>query len=111
MIVFGCGCVVVWLRLHVCGCVFVVGLPGSSLVDVVIVTHPSSLRECIKWSPNEAFCAKLESNELHFFSSDDFRKPLNKLKLDNISTFEFAPSTEGPPRVAVFAPSKKVWWQ
>lgn len=60
----------------------------------------------VDWTEDEAFCARLVSNEVQFFNSKDFAKGVcERLRVDGVSDFSLSPGKRAT--VAVFIPEKK----
>ncbi|KAM9967726.1 hypothetical protein ACTFIW_001811 [Dictyostelium discoideum] len=61
----------------------------------------------IKWTDDEVLAGKLISNEVHFFNGRSIGVLAKKIKLQDISSFEFAPAANGGPyKIATFVPEK-----
>lgn len=60
----------------------------------------------LQYTSDEKFCARLVTNEVQFFNSDDFTTVWNKLRVEGVADFAIAPGQSH--NVAVFIPERKV---
>ena len=60
----------------------------------------------LQYTADEKFCARLVTNEVQFYQSDDLRTVWNKLRVEGVSDFAIAPGQN--QNVAVFVPERKV---
>lgn len=60
----------------------------------------------LQYTADEAFCARLVTNEVQFYQSHDLKTVWNKLIAEGVSNFALAPGTSH--NVAVFVPERKV---
>lgn len=60
----------------------------------------------LQYTADEAFCARLVTNEVQFYQSDDLKTVWNKLIAEGVSNFALAPGTSH--NLAVFVPERKV---
>lgn len=66
----------------------------------------SQTRWNLQYTSDERYCARLVTNELHFYQSDDLGQVWAKLRVDGVA--DFALSAGGSPAVAVFIPERNV---
>ena len=60
----------------------------------------------LQYTPDERFCARLVTNEVQFYDSNDLSAVWNKLRVEGVADFALSP---GPTHsVAVFVPERKV---
>ncbi|EGC36920.1 hypothetical protein DICPUDRAFT_31095 [Dictyostelium purpureum] len=76
------------------------------------ILYKSSQKYCnqenwplIKWTDDEVLAGKLNQNEVHFFNGRSIGVLAKKIKLADISSFDFAPGN-APYKVATFVPEK-----
>lgn len=60
----------------------------------------------LQYTSDEKFCARLVTNEVQFYTSDDLTTVWNKLRVEGVSDFAIAPGQSH--NVAVFIPERKV---
>lgn len=60
----------------------------------------------LQYTDDEAFCARLVTNEVQFYESGDLRTVWNKLRVEGVTNFAVAPGRTHS--VAVFVPERKV---
>lgn len=60
----------------------------------------------LQYTADERFCARLVTNEVQFYDSNDLRTVWNKLRVEGIADFALAPGSSH--NVAVFVPERKV---
>ncbi len=60
----------------------------------------------LQYTADERFCARLVTNEVQFYDSNDLRTVWNKLRVEGVSDFAVAPGQN--QNVAVFVPERKV---
>lgn len=60
----------------------------------------------LQYTADERFCARVVTNEVQFFQSDNLAKVWNKLRVEGVSDFSLSPGKN--PSVAVFVPERKV---
>lgn len=60
----------------------------------------------LQYTADEQFCARLVTNEVHFYKSDDLATVHDKLRVEGVSAFALAPGKTNS--VAVFIPERKV---
>lgn len=60
----------------------------------------------LQYTYDEKFCARIVTNEVQFFQSDDLRTVWNKLRVEGVADFALAPGQSH--NVAVFVPERKV---
>ena len=60
----------------------------------------------LQYTSDEKFCARLVTNEVQFYSSDDLTTVWNKLRAEGVTDFAVAPGQSY--NVAVFIPERKV---
>lgn len=61
----------------------------------------------LQYTEDERYCARMVTNEVQFYSSDDLSTVWNKLRIEGVSDFALAPGMN--QNVAVFTPERKVW--
>ncbi|ERS95436.1 translation initiation factor 2A [Sporothrix schenckii 1099-18] len=59
----------------------------------------------LQYTADEQFCARLVTNEVHFYKSDDLANVHDKLRVEGVSAFSLAPGKTNS--VAVFVPERK----
>ncbi|GES65527.1 eukaryotic translation initiation factor 2A [Aspergillus terreus] len=59
----------------------------------------------LQYTADERFCARVVTNEVQFFQSDNLTKVWNKLRVEGVSDFSLSPGKN--PSVAVFVPERK----
>ncbi|KAK4231967.1 putative cytosolic translation initiation factor 2A [Podospora fimiseda] len=59
----------------------------------------------LQYTADEKFCARLVTNEVQFFNSDDLAAPWNRLRVEGVANFAIAPGKN--QNVAVFVPERK----
>jgi translation initiation factor 2A len=60
----------------------------------------------LQYTDDERFCARLVTNEVQFYNSDDLTTVWNKLRAEGVADFAIAPGLNR--NVAVFIPERKV---
>jgi translation initiation factor 2A len=60
----------------------------------------------LQYTSDERLCARLVTNEVQFFSSDDLGRPVHRLRVEGATDFALAPGVGHT--VAVFVPERKV---
>lgn len=60
----------------------------------------------LQYTADETFCARLVTNEVQFYDSNDLKTVWNKLRIEGASDFALAPGSSH--NVAVFIPERKV---
>ena len=60
----------------------------------------------LQYTADERFCARMVTNEVQFYDSNDLRTVANKLRVEGVSDFALAPGQN--QNVAVFIPERKV---
>ncbi len=60
----------------------------------------------LQYTADEQFCARLVSNEVHFYKSEDLTTVHDKLRVEGVAAFALAPGKTNS--VAVFVPERKV---
>ena len=60
----------------------------------------------LQYTADEKYCARLVTNEVQFYNSDDFSTVWNKLRVEGVTDFAIAPGLN--QNVAVFVPERKV---
>ena len=60
----------------------------------------------LQYTTDEAFCARVVTNEVQFYQSGDLRTVWNKLRIEGVSDFAVSPGKNHS--VAVFVPERKV---
>jgi translation initiation factor 2A len=60
----------------------------------------------LQYTSDEKYCARLVTNEVQFYSSDDLTTVWNKLRVEGVTDFAIAPGQSY--NVAVFVPERKV---
>lgn len=60
----------------------------------------------LQYTADEKFCARLVTNEVQFYDSNDLSTVWNKLRVEGVSDFAIAPGSTHS--VAVFIPERKV---
>lgn len=58
------------------------------------------------YTADEKYCARVVTNEVHFYKSDDLASVWNKLRLEGVQDFAVSPGRDHS--VAVFVPERKV---
>ena len=92
----------------------VVRLDGAETVLQFTQKNPSEwyiismvISRKIEWTEDEAFCAKMATNEIQFFDAKNFGKGVqSRLKLEGIQSFSLSPGKR--PVVGVFVGGKGV---
>ncbi|KAL1867552.1 hypothetical protein VTK73DRAFT_4076 [Phialemonium thermophilum] len=59
----------------------------------------------LQYTSDESFCARLVTNEVQFYQSNDFTKVWNRLRVEGVTDFAIAPGLN--QNVAVFVPERK----
>ncbi|KAL4894271.1 eukaryotic translation initiation factor eIF2A-domain-containing protein [Aspergillus ambiguus] len=59
----------------------------------------------LQYTADERFCARVVTNEVQFFQSDNLSKVWNKLRVEGVTDFSLSPGKN--PSVAVFVPERK----
>ncbi|KAF1837958.1 translation initiation factor eIF-2A [Decorospora gaudefroyi] len=59
----------------------------------------------LQYTSDEKFCARVVTNEVQFFQSDDLRNPWNKLRVEGVTEMALSPGQNHS--VAVFVPERK----
>jgi translation initiation factor 2A len=59
----------------------------------------------LQYTSDEKFCARVVTNEVQFFQSDDLRNPWNKLRVEGVTDMALSPGKNHS--VAVFVPERK----
>lgn len=73
---------------------------------VGLFVQKSQTRWNLQYTSDERYCARLVTNELHFYQSDDLGRVWAKLRVDGVADFALSPG--GSPAVAVFIPERNV---
>lgn len=73
---------------------------------VGLFVQKSQTRWNLQYTSDERYCARLVTNELHFYQSNDLGQVWAKLRVDGVADFALAPG--GSPAVAVFIPERNV---
>jgi translation initiation factor 2A len=60
----------------------------------------------LQYTPDERFCARVVTNEVQFYKSDDLSTVWNKLRVEGVSDFALSPGNSHS--IAVFVPERKV---
>jgi translation initiation factor 2A len=60
----------------------------------------------LQYTDDERFCARIVTNEVQFYNSDDLKTVWNKLRAEGVADFAVAPGLNR--NVAVFVPERKV---
>lgn len=60
----------------------------------------------LQYTSDEKFCARVVTNEVQFYQSDDLRNPWNKLRAEGVTDFAVSPGKNHS--VAIFVPERKV---
>jgi translation initiation factor 2A len=60
----------------------------------------------LQYTADERFCARMVTNEVHFYESHDLTTVFNKLRVEALADFALAPGQN--QNVAVFVPERKV---
>lgn len=60
----------------------------------------------LQYTSDEKFCARVVTNEVQFYQSDELRNPWNKLRVEGVTDFAVSPGKNHS--VAVFVPERKV---
>ncbi len=60
----------------------------------------------LQYTSDERFCARLVTNEVQFYDSNDLATVWNKLRVEGVADFALSPGQS--PSVAVFVPERKV---
>lgn len=60
----------------------------------------------LQYTSDERFCARVVTNEVQFYQSDDLSKVWNKLRVEGVTEFAISPGKTHS--VAVFVPERKV---
>lgn len=60
----------------------------------------------LQYTADEKFCARLVTNEVQFYNSNDLSAPWNRLRAEGVTDFAIAPGKS--QNVAVFIPERKV---
>lgn len=81
--------------------------PGEDDGYVVgLFTQKSQTRWNLQYTSDERYCARLVTNELQFYQSNDLGQIWAKLRVDGVADFAMSPG--GSPAVAVFIPERNV---
>ncbi|KAK4463295.1 eukaryotic translation initiation factor eIF2A-domain-containing protein [Cladorrhinum samala] len=59
----------------------------------------------LQYTADEKFCARLVTNEVQFYNSNDLSVPWNRLRVEGVANFAIAPGLN--QNVAVFVPERK----
>ena len=59
----------------------------------------------LQYTNDERYCARVVTNEIHFYQSDDLGTVWNKIRIDGVTDFATSPGKEH--RVAAFVPERK----
>lgn len=59
----------------------------------------------LQYTSDEKFCARVVTNEVQFYQSDDLRNPWNRLRVEGVTDFAVSPGKNHS--VAVFVPERK----
>lgn len=59
----------------------------------------------LQYTSDEAFCARVVTNEVQFYQSNDLRTVWNKLRVEGVTDFAVSPGKNHS--VAVFVPERK----
>lgn len=59
----------------------------------------------LQYTSDEKYCARVVTNEVQFYQSDDLRNPWNKLRVEGVTDFAVSPGKNHS--VAVFVPERK----
>lgn len=62
----------------------------------------------LKYTSDEKFCARVVTNEVQFYDSNDLKTVWNKLRVEGVVDFALAPGNS--ENIAVFVPERKVRW-
>lgn len=73
---------------------------------VGLFVQKSQTRWNLQYTSDEQYCARLVTNELHFYQSNDLGQVWAKLRVDGVADFALAPG--GSPAVSVFIPERNV---
>lgn len=60
----------------------------------------------LQYTSDEAFCARVVTNEVQFYQSNDLKTVWNKLRVEGVTDFAVSPGKNHS--VAVFVPERKV---
>jgi translation initiation factor 2A len=60
----------------------------------------------LQYTPDEKLCARVVTNEVQFYQSDNLSKVWNKLRVEGVADFALSPGQN--QAVAVFIPERKV---
>lgn len=60
----------------------------------------------LQYTSDERFCARVVTNEVQFYQSDNLAKVWNKLRVEGVTDFALSPGKN--QAVAVFIPERKV---
>lgn len=60
----------------------------------------------LQYTSDERFCARVVTNEVQFYKSDDLSTVWNKLRVEGVSDFALSPGMSNS--IAVFVPERKV---
>ena len=60
----------------------------------------------LQYTQDECYCARVVSNEVHFYQSSDLATVWNKLRIEGVVDFSVSPGQK--PAIAVFMPERKV---
>ena len=60
----------------------------------------------LQYTADEKLCARVVTNEVQFYQSDDLSKPWNRLRVEGVADFALSPGKTNS--VAVFIPERKV---
>src|SRR5207245_4191090 len=60
----------------------------------------------LQYTHDEKYCARVVTNEVHFYESDDLGTVWNKLRVEGVADFAISPGKTNS--VAVFVPERKV---
>ena len=63
----------------------------------------------LQYTFDEQYCARVVTNEVQFYKSDDLSVVWNKLRIEGVSDFAISPGENHS--IAVFVPERKVWLQ
>jgi translation initiation factor 2A len=59
----------------------------------------------LQYTSDEKYCARVVTNEVQFYQSNDLRNPWNKLRVEGVTDFAVSPGKNHS--VAVFVPERK----
>lgn len=79
---------------------------GDDRYVVGLFVQKSQTRWNLQYTSDERYCARLVTNELQFYQTDDLGQVWAKLRVDGVADFALSPG--GSPAVAVFIPERNV---